>query len=1333
MGFLFRFCPQNGRGKRIVLGLVVSVGFVFPQVVKAAPPAKTPVQIVATSDKALIFDFYLKQFKDDTVRIGGEVYHRFLFSGSQTDARSGQPELPFLSVPVGVPPGAHLSARVLSAEFRTLTGVTVIPVPEWKKHLNLLEPIYQVPPNYFTSETFLPKRTVEARVLGKMADLAVGQIRVFPIQFNAAERRVKIFTHLRVEIRFLGGKSLPPRMPVLSVRERAFYEGAVLNFTQAQKWISKRPVRSLARMRSVSRSGTWYKFPVMEEGVYKITGKFLKDNGVNIAEIDPKTLKIYNNGGKALPRGLDVPRPDSLIENAIYLVDGNDGHFDESDYLLFFGRSVTGWDYHPGTSHLWRHYINPYTDKNVYWLVFNDNRPGRRMASIAAAPNTRDPELTQVPTHYFWEQELMNPLHSGMVWFGMSFLGQEEKSLTLVLPGLVSSKPVSGQVQMASFSSGGKHIVDFYMNGSFVATKTFYSGQLRDLPLKNIPGAKSGENKLTIQYTGKTQVSQAYLDWIELTYTRSLNLNGGQLFFWAPVRGQAQSYRFSISNVSAGAPVVWDITDFSDVKVLSGGVLSGGTLTFSARVPADTPERFAVVQPSAFKTPGALLKDEPSNLRNPQNGADLVVITHTDFYNVAMGLKNFRETHDGLSVAVAKVTDVYDEFSGGLFDPTAIRDFLKYTYFHWAKRPSYVLLLGDGTYDYKGIVSHMNGNWIPTYQDSSLYESDTRTTDDWFTCVNGRDWLPEFSIGRIPVQSTEQAQNVLDKIVSYESNPNYGAWRNTITIVADDEFGNVDSYNETTHTIDAEDIAEHYYPRLFDRKKIYLMNYPMVLDAAASGRRKPAAEEDFVEQINRGSLIINYLGHGNEHLLAHERVLEVSKDLPRIQNAGRLAFWIAATCTFGRYDLPEEQSMTEQLLDEADNGAIALLVSARDVYANQNAAFNKKYITKLFLSPHRTRRVGDALRLTKIATGNGINDEKFWLCGDPTLALAVPKLKVQLKKIYPDSLKALSKILVTGAVQTDQNETTDFSGKVYLQAFDSERPTSYTTAFHSTVHYLMPGRPIFRGVGAVSNGHFSLQFLVPKDISYGGNLGRISAYVWNDRTDGSGYRDHLIVDGTARGFVDSQGPQIDVGFKGQSFVDGDLLGPHPVMEVFLKDTQSGINIAGDIGHKITVLFDDKAATKRDMTDYFNYDEGSYLSGKIEFPLPEMPEGRHTATIKAWDNANNSSKRTISFVLASQTELAVENLLPYPNPFSVSTDFSFEINHPAEIKIKIFTLSGRLIARLPVQTAEVGYNTIFWNGLDQDGDAIGNGVYLFQFTARADDRTTTKIGKLIKIR
>ncbi|NOY78289.1 MAG: type IX secretion system sortase PorU [Calditrichaeota bacterium] len=1313
----------------VLLGLI----FAFNRLVFSGSEAleKSPVKIIASSDHSLTLDYDLLNLQDDSVKIGGRIFHRFFFLDA-TDGVTTGPDVPVTVLPIGIPPHARVKIQLLKTESISLPDADVVPRLSWKKVDGMYQSYFQLPENYFETRHFVPGVLAEVLDSGFMEDLFIARIRLNPIQYNPAQHLVKITTKMRLRIDFSGGKTTGSFQVEEGSRDVSTYENAVINFDQARKWIFSTRQKSLRKRFRLQDNRTFYKFPVYEDGIYKITGKFLKDNGINLSTIDPKTLKIFNNGGKTLPRGLNVPRPDSLLENAIYVSDGQDGHFDEGDYLLFYGKSVSGWDYDPkdGTRP-WKHYINPYTSQNIYWITFNDGIPGKRIQAVSAPPNAALPERTEFAGHIFWEDERYNILHSGMVWLGLNFLGQEEKSLSLLLPDLVPDRHINLMFQMYS-PSGGKQHIRLYLNSELISTKAFYAFTLKKVSVPNVAGAKDGGNTLSIKYDGKTPTSQLYLDWVEVEYPRKLALRDGMLFFNTPADGVG--YQYTVSGVDESTPWVLDVTDFQNVRLLKDWTLSRQNLRFSLTPPSDRPLRLAVVESRAFKTPGALIKDEPSDLRNPQNGADFLIISHGDFYNVAMGLKNLRETHDNLATTVVKIQDVYDEFSGGLFDPTAIRDFLKYVYFHWEKRPQYVLLYGDGDYDYKNILGHSDENWIPAYEDSSLDEYSTLTSDDWYASVNGNDHLIDYAIGRIPSQTTDQAENVLNKIVDYESNPNFAPWRNQVTIVADDEFGDISkgNVNETIHTRDAEDIAEHYYPALYDKNKIYLTEYPMVLDAAASGRRKPAAENDFVEKINQGCLMINYLGHGNERLLAHERVLQVSKDLPRIQNAGRLAFWITATCAFGRYDLPEEQSMTEQLVTEADNGAIALLSSARDVFASQNASFNKIYLRKLFVKPNKTLRVGKALQLAKIASSNGLNDQKYWLCGDPTLNLAVPTLDVKLEKIYPDSLKALSKILVTGTVLKNGVRQTDFNGRVYLKAFDSKRPVTYTTAVGSSIHYILPGRPIFRGEEDVTNGRFSIRFIVPKDISYGGNLGRISAYIWNADIDGAGYKEGITVDGTAKGLVDNQGPKIQIGFKNQDFLDGDLLGPNPVMEVTLTDEQSGINIAGDIGHKITLTLDNETAAKRDITSYFQYDVGSYLSGKLEYPLPHIPVGTHTAELKAWDNSNNSSTRTIHFTIMPQDQLIVQQLYPYPNPFQDWTTFSFEINRPADITLKIYTLSGRLIQTLPSFAASVGFNTIRWDGHDGDGAPLANGLYLFRFEAHANGQKLEKIGKLIKI-
>jgi hypothetical protein len=159
-------------------------------------------------------------------------------------------------------------------------------------------------------------------------------------------------------------------------------------------------------------------------------------------------------------------------------------------------------------------------------------------------------------------------------------------------------------------------------------------------------------------------------------------------------------------------------------------------------------------------------------------------------------------------------------------------------------------------------------------------------------------------------------------------------------MVADDEYGQgvVPSSIETVHIEDTETLIESQTPPFFDVKKVYETEYPAVQYASISGVTKPAATEALLRQINNGALIVNYAGHGRYDLWSHERLLEIGSDLGRIQNGERQALWIAATCTFGKFDIPDRQSFSEQLLLLSQRGAIAVLATVRDVYASQRDA-----------------------------------------------------------------------------------------------------------------------------------------------------------------------------------------------------------------------------------------------------------------------------------------------------------------------------------------------------------------------------------------------------------
>ncbi|MGH7453754.1 MAG: type IX secretion system sortase PorU, partial [bacterium] len=577
------------------------------------------------------------------------------------------------------------------------------------------------------------------------------------------------------------------------------------------------------------------------------------------------------------------------------------------------------------------------------------------------------------------------------------------------------------------------------------------------------------------------------------------------------------------------------------------------------------------------------------------------------------------------------------------------------------------------------------------------------------------------------------------------TSPAFGAWRNTAVFVADDEYGQgvVPSSIETVHIYDTEMLINRYAPPYFDLKKVYLTEYAAVQSASISGVRKPTATEAFLRLVNNGALLINYSGHGNTEVWAHERVLNLPTDLNRIQNGDRQALWIAATCTFGKYDIPERQSFSEDLVLAPGRGAIAVLATSRDVYASSNAALNQQYYRYFFGNNQQiSARLGTAMMLARIVTGATVNDEKFHVLGDPSLRLAIPRYNANITSITPDTIKALAVMTVKGKVQRDGADWPDFNGTVRLEALDSRREVTYHSPGSSNIDifYNLPGNSLFRGEAPVKNGAFTVQFFVPKDITYGGAAGRLSLYFTDNKFDGNGFRDNLPVGGTAGNIVDRAGPNINLGFAGvENFQPGGVVGANPTLRVLLNDSLSGINITGEIGHKITLALDGQTDNKTDVTDLFNYDSGSFTRGSVVYPLGDLADGRHTVEIKAWDNLNNSSTTTTEFVVRAESGFSIdkETVMNYPNPFRNRTTFTFVMGPgDAEVRIKIFTLSGRLIRTID-EIGRSGFNQIEWDGRDEDGDELANGVYLYKIIAtqrqNGEALRSEEIGKLVVAR
>ena len=1302
--------------------------------------AERDAQIMQTSERQMTIVYRLADFKLDTMQINGASAVRPHFENAiPFNNTSGVPQLPTRVFVVGVPPGARVEVAVIPGASEELQEIFVPPVPVQERADDQTQWRYTPDPQIYERDSFYPAELARVDPPAQFRQQTIARVQVMPVQYNPVKKLLRIYRELQIVVRFAGGSSSQTQTFSAALSfppEEEFYQSVLLNYEQAKTFRLARQT-TLARSASPQIEGPLYKFALRQEGVYKLDGATLRRAGISLAEVNPSTIHLYNNGGRELPRQINAPRPQGLIENAIYISDGGDGRFDDDDFILFYGRGVEGFAF-DSTSGAASHYINHFGYDNYYWLSFGGAN-GKRMAERAPLPTTGLTPATNFKDYLFVEEEL-NPLfESDQTWFGWLFssteAAQTRRYRVKLTDPIADSRANMKFALYAPFGPGNNtsRLAVAFEKQDLAEWQIFGSGRPQIYNLEKAGGLNNGDNEIALTFRGSNDAAQLYLDYFELNYDRQLRLSDNMLIFNGRVG--AGPFAYTLSNADANSLQLFEVSDFSNVTRLTNQnwQVNAAQVTFAdAGTAKQAPRRYVAATPAAFKSVGTITRDEVSNWRAPSHAADMIVITHEDFLsrNPATGrdegplarfvsLRENAKPSDRLDVEVVKIQDVFDEFSCGMYDPAAIRDFLKYAYDNWQRRPLFVLLVGDGDYDPKNIINKTGTNWIPTYYTTELDEIGNRITDHWFAYVAGNDAAMDMAIGRIPARSLAEVQDYIDKIVAYETKPIFGAWRNTALFAADDEYGQgaVPASWEVVHILDTETLINLYTPKYLEAKKIYLTEFPAVQSASISGIRKPAATEALLQLLNNGSLTVNYAGHGNPSVWAHERLVDFSTDLDRIQNGGRQALWIAATCTFGQFDLLSRQSFGEALVMAPGRGAIAGLLTARLVYASANAALNQQYYRFLYESNQQiSARFGAALVLARLQTGFTENDEKFHVLGDPSLRLAIPPNNANITSITPDTIKALTVMTVRGKVQRNGADWPDFNGTMRLEALDSRRDVDYQSPGGFSMNYSLPGNALFRGEAPVQNGNFSVQFFVPKDITYGGLAGRLNLYFWNNSFDGNGFRDNLRVGGTAGNLVDRTGPRIAIGFVGvDDFRSGGAVSTNPTLRVVISDSLSGVNITGEIGHKITLALDGQNDSKIDITNLFNYDAGSYTRGSIVYPLGALAEGRHTVEIKAWDNLNNSNMATAEFVVLPQDRLVLREVMNYPNPFRRQTSFTFDLNLEAEVRVKIFTLSGRLIRTLETE-ARQGFNMLAWDGRDEDGDELANGVYLYKIIA-----------------
>jgi len=1126
---------------------------------------------------------------------------------------------------------------------------------------------------------------------------------------------------------------------------------------------------------SVLAQGEWYRIGVTKNGVYRLSRNDLESLGIDVENVSPQSINIYGNAFGQLPYENSIDRPDDLLLNDIVLIGGEDDSFDEEDYILFYGKEPHTWTYNQEEG-VFEHHKHLFVDTAYYFIGINTGDLPSRVTSISSSGSSPNQTVQSFDDYRFHEVDRENMIKSGREWYGEKFdvqttyifsgdefnfpnLIPEEE--TVVRSDVISRSTASGAT--FQMTVGGTTVTDFISSTCTGVTCPFARPGELEIRSGNISPAMS----IAINYQRSSPSDNGWLNWININARRQLKMAGAQLVF-RDIRsvGPGNVSQFNLTNAGS-IDEVWDVTDPTKPKSIQFN-RTGDLITFNLQ----TQElREFIAFSGGFLSPGLFGSVPNQNLHalGTEEPIDMIIVSPSQFIDRAEELAEIHRNYppSPLNVEVIELQDIYNEFSSGMRDITAIKWMMKMLFDRAGGNeemmPRYLTLFGDGSYDNRNFTPG-NTNFIPTYQsENSLSPATSYVSDDYFAFLSddegeGRLDQMDIAVGRLVVKSNSEATSVINKIRRYMSREpiafdggcvncgnnilNRGSWRNVIALVADDEDSN--SHMSNSNTI-ANLINES--TRDFNIERIFSDAFQQII--TPGGARYPDVNQAIDRRVRNGAFLINYIGHGGELGWAQERILNVPTIL-NWSNTKNLPVFMTATCEFSRFDDPLRTSAGEYVLLNGNGGGIALMTTTRLVYSGPNFVITSNFYESLLNRPENEdiTRLGDISRETKnnAVSSGSTNHRNFSLIGDPGLPLAFPEHRINVTSITDtlgnpvDTLKALGIARVTGNVTFENgNVISDFNGQLSATVFDRvEEKSTLGNDGGNTFEYEAQENVVYRGNAGVTNGNFQFDFVIPKDISFAvDTTARISLYAVESVSDATGFIENLSIgDRDENAVDDGQGPELSVFMNDENFVNGGFTNNTPILLASVFDND-GINTVGSgIGHDITAIIDGNTASAIVLNDYYESDLNTYRSGRIQYQLDELEPGNHNIQIKVWDVHNNSSEQEIDFVVAENEEFAIRRVLNYPNPFTTNTEFFFEHNQSASflnVLIQVYSVSGKLVKTINTVSNTDGFRNepIEWDGRDDFGDRLATGVYVYKISVRNPaGEQVQKIEKLV---
>lgn len=1104
---------------------------------------------------------------------------------------------------------------------------------------------------------------------------------------------------------------------------------------------------------SALSSGRWVKVRVSGTGMHRVSASQLKSMGFK----DASKVNVYGYGGNIISSALTAAQPDDLpMQPVVRLSDGG---------IVFYGVGTVA-EYIDDKGQL-SHEQNYFSTASYYYL--SDRETDKTTPEAIEPSGTVSGDIIDaVPVMVVHERELEAAGPSGRILLGEDFRSVAKQNFSLEMPGRKAETPVELTVRMAAKSAGGTNVYSVTANGAHAGDVNIsglrgsYSevhSVLDSLKTTVTPLDNSEKLDIEIAYTpsGAQVVYMSRLDFIKVTYTRSLHFANDEIAFAYASRNGGETLRITGGDATTQ---LWDVTDAAAPRRINVTPGSDGSLQFNA---------FPGARKYIAFTPAGVT-DEVSGsvqVRNQDLHAletpDMVIISPEQFQNQALRIAQMHSDDDGMDVVVLKPEDVYNEFSSGSPDASAFRKLLKMWYDRDPEKIKYCLLMGRATYDNRQITATVkNAGYprLPIWQSvNSSSETSSFCSDNFIGMLDDCERLAmgtakvRVAVGRMPVKNASEATQAVDKLINYVESSDLGSWRNQVMVIADDADGG-DHLRQAQKVITAMEGQGNGENFMYER--LYLDSYP--LGTASTSKSYPDARKRMFKILNDGVGFIDFIGHGNPTSLTHENLLTYT-DVTSMTNK-RLPIMLAATCEFLRFD-SDNISAAEIMWLNNKGGTIAFIAANRKVYITQNGMFNEAIGKNFF----RRDAEGHARRLGDVYIG-GLNDypstddnrHRYALMGDPALKVVSPELSVTIDEIdgvaladihdagdYP-VLTARSKVKVKGRVtDADGALLADFNGRVVPTVFDAER--AITTYGHPSVGeddgkvmtYNDRKNRLFTGSFAVKGGLWEATVIIPEEIDNNYSPALLNMYAYSDDLrEANGATTQFYVYGYAEDSEDrdTTDPEIlGIGLNSYMFRDGGIVNSSPLFVAKVRD-DSGINISSSgIGKQMTLIVDGRRVYE-DLVDQFTPDPDDYLAGEVQYTIPTLDDGDHQLMFTVWDNAGNNTSRTLDFKVKSDMQPSV-NVYTDASPATAGVTFYVAPDLPLEgthCHIGVYDLSGRMI--WDAQAVDSGNPATpmqaRWDLTDRGGARVARGIYIYRCTVTDGKGGETVVAKKLAV-